>query len=139
MQFRLQFTLRDLLVAIVVVAVGLAVLAPFVQRLREQARLQSCKARLRQIGLAMHEYHDVFTCMPPGIVADSPDLRTGRHSGWTVLLPYLDRIATYNAYNFDSSWSEAANGTAIAQALTGSWVEATRVGPHERPATHRPS
>ena len=117
MQFRLRFTLRDLMVAVVVISLLFAFLVPYVERARDQARRQQCKGKLQQIGVALHQYHLDFGFFPPGIVADSPDLRSGLHSGWTILLPYVGQVQPYNAYNFEFAWSHPANHTAIGHAI----------------------
>ncbi|MCA9082990.1 MAG: DUF1559 domain-containing protein, partial [Planctomycetaceae bacterium] len=60
------FTLIELLVVIAIIAVLIALLLPAVQQAREAARRSSCKNNLKQIGLALHNYHDVHSVLPMG-------------------------------------------------------------------------
>jgi prepilin-type processing-associated H-X9-DG protein len=71
------------------------------------SRRSSCKNNLRQISLALLNYHDEFSCFPPAGIAD----KTGRplHSWRVLILPYLDRADLYNAYRFDEPWDGPNN------------------------------
>ena len=111
---RRGFTLIELLVVIAIIAILIALLLPAVQQARESARRSQCKNNLKQLGLAMHNYHDVFGMFPPCCVAStnpqgSPLHMTAFESwcdptskgpawGWgAYLLPYLDEVGLYNA------------------------------------------
>lgn len=88
---RSGFTLIELLVVIAIIAILIALLLPAVQQAREAARRSTCKNNMKQLGIAMHNYHDVYSCFPIG--AQSP-----YHKGnWRFsLLPNLDQTALYN-------------------------------------------
>ncbi|MEI8381429.1 MAG: DUF1559 domain-containing protein [Planctomycetota bacterium] len=105
------FTLIELLVVIAIIAVLIALLLPAVQQAREAARRTQCRNNLKQIGLALHNYHDQFQVFPPGcgLSSQSPDpgysvdLTTANRAaayGWaTYILPNLDQSSLYNALN----------------------------------------
>ena len=90
------FTLIELLVVIAIIAVLVALLLPAVQQAREAARRSQCKNNLKQIGLALHNYHDVANTFPYGLmVGANLDANT-----WGIMiLPYLDQAPLYNQYN----------------------------------------
>ncbi|MBS0264051.1 MAG: DUF1559 domain-containing protein, partial [Planctomycetes bacterium] len=85
-----------------------ALLLPAVQQAREAARRTQSKNNLKQIGLALHNYHDVNRTFPAGTVENEklkPELRLSWH---TTVLPYLDQAAVYNQIDFQKGW-EAEN------------------------------
>lgn len=86
---RLGFTLIELLVVIAIIAVLIALLLPAVQQAREAARRAQCKNNLKQIGLAVHNYHDTYLTLPPGFIRDG--IANSEGWGWHVfVLPYLE-------------------------------------------------
>jgi prepilin-type N-terminal cleavage/methylation domain-containing protein/prepilin-type processing-associated H-X9-DG protein len=113
---RSGFTLIELLVVIAIIGVLIALLLPAVQSAREAARRAQCTNNLKQIGLALHNYHDAFGSFPPGAIADESKpagIWGGAQSvlAWRALiLPQMEAGNTYNALNFDihgstgSSW-----------------------------------
>ena len=110
---RLGFTLIELLVVIAIIAILIALLLPAVQQAREAARRSTCKNNLKQIGLALHNYHDTHRCFPPGWIkggGEYSDRGDGSsHNGadggygWAVfILPFVDETAVYNNLGLDS-------------------------------------
>ncbi len=112
------FTLIELLVVIAIIAILIALLLPAVQQAREAARRTQCKNNLKNIGLATHNYHDVYSQFPPGTIAPG-DARANQfnppwgngapphgtlalnHTGWIFLLPYIEQAPLYNLWNMD--------------------------------------
>lgn len=93
---RSGFTLIELLVVIAIIAVLIALLLPAVQQAREAARRTQCKSSLKQIGLAMHNYHDTAGTLPPGMFG-APGTADGSCWGWgTMILPQIDQAPLYN-------------------------------------------
>lgn len=118
---RRGFTLIELLVVIAIIAVLIALLLPAVQQAREAARRSQCKNNLKQVGLALHNYHDSNRIFPPaklnssmyanwndpnyGAIMAPPKPGALNTTGWIHLLPYLDQAPLYNQYNFNSNSS----------------------------------
>src|SRR6056300_529797 len=93
------FTLIELLVVIAIIAVLVALLLPAVQQAREAARRSACKNNLKQIGLALHNYHDVYGKFPYG--ANNSPQNWG--SSWMLsLLPYVEEANAFNQVNFNT-------------------------------------
>src|SRR5688572_8489446 len=87
---RRGFTLVELLVVIAIIGVLVALLLPAIQAAREAARASQCRNHLKQVGLALHQYHDTMGRLPPGWVANQPEGVPGW--GWSAaLLPYLEQ------------------------------------------------
>ena len=107
---RTGFTLIELLVVIAIIAVLIALLLPAVQQAREAARRSACKNNFKQLGLAMHNYHDSLSTFPFGYIGDV----TGR--GWVKgLLPYLDQAPMFNLWNESQPYNSGTNQSSVCQ------------------------
>jgi prepilin-type N-terminal cleavage/methylation domain-containing protein/prepilin-type processing-associated H-X9-DG protein len=116
---RRGFTLIELLVVIAIIAILVALLLPAVQQAREAARRSQCKNNLKQVGLALHNYHEAHACFPAYNFMYSNWPVYEKHCGWvTNLLPYLDAEALYYSYDFDRSYYEPQNTVAVTTRLT---------------------
>ena len=100
------FTLIELLVVIAIIAVLIALLLPAVQAAREAARRAQCVNNLKQIGLSLHNYHDVMLSLPAG----------HQGTGWqdfgpqVMLLPFIEQAPLWNMFNFNQALSGANPG-----------------------------
>ncbi len=117
------FTLIELLVVIAIIAVLIALLLPAVQAAREAARRAQCTNNLKQMGLAMHNYHDAQGCFPSGYlvlpggnsIMGTPDpLTRDTGPGWAwgaLLLPYMEQSTVFAALNVNLPCQHLANTT----------------------------
>ncbi|HVW02603.1 MAG TPA: DUF1559 domain-containing protein [Planctomycetaceae bacterium] len=97
---RRAFTLIELLVVIAIIAVLIALLLPAVQQAREAARRTQCKNNLKQLGLALHNYHSSLNMFPPNLVPGSNfNYSAGNWGVLAYLNPYLDQSNVYNLMN----------------------------------------
>ena len=110
---RRGFTLIELLVVIAIIAVLIALLLPAVQQAREAARRTQCKNNLKQLGLALHNYHDTFNLFPMGVVNQRPipidnSARFGNWAWSAMILPQLEQAPLYNTLQVSSIQLDAA-------------------------------
>ena len=111
---RKAFTLIELLVVIAIIAILVALLLPAVQQAREAARRSQCKNNLKQLGLALHNYHDVHQVFPPGGIDPSAIGGVGYNPSWRMFItPYLDQSAIHDTTNFSQGMSSGSANLAL--------------------------
>jgi prepilin-type N-terminal cleavage/methylation domain-containing protein len=97
------FTLIELLVVIAIIAILIALLLPAVQQAREAARRTQCKNNLKQIGLAFHNYHDIYNTFPPAYVTlaanGNATSEVGVYSWGSLILPQLEQANAFQILN----------------------------------------
>ncbi|NLY02962.1 MAG: DUF1559 domain-containing protein [Rhodopirellula sp.] len=128
------FTLVELLVVIAIIGILIALLLPAVQAAREAARRSQCSNNLKQLGLALHNYHDSFGSFPPGGLwaygnpwppAVWPGPNPERGSTLVHLLPFMEQSALYDAINFTSNASvhtQLVNGVQVEDHIIPAYV-----------------
>ena len=113
---RTAFTLIELLVVIAIVATLVALLLPAVQKMRDSANLLTCKNNLRQIGMALHDYHNVNGSFPVGYYDPTPWPQTDNGPGWgwaSFLLPFLEQQPLYELIDFSLDVGDPANAAVV--------------------------
>ena len=127
---RVGFTLVELLVVIAIIGVLIALLLPAVQQAREAARRMQCTNQMKQLGLALHNYHDVHLVLPPATInpgcyncntsafpADFPD-NVRNITGHLLILPFLEQGALHDQLDFRFPMSLAADSSMTAPNAT---------------------
>ncbi|QDU62185.1 hypothetical protein Pan216_30520 [Planctomycetes bacterium Pan216] len=102
------FTLVELLVVIAIIGVLVALLLPAVQQAREAARRMTCVNKLKQLGVAMHNYHDSHNTFPMG---HSYNTGSSRHCWTELLMPFLDMQSVHDRINFSIQYNSGTNRT----------------------------
>ncbi len=107
------FTLIEVLVVLAILGVLFAFLSPLHRGVgaRHAARHTQCKNNLKQIGLALHNYHDTYGAFPPVYTVDADGKPL--HSWRTLLLPYMDQQPLYNRIDFTKPWDDPVNVAAL--------------------------
>lgn len=110
------FSLVELLVVVAVVAIAVAFFLPAVRRgAGEAAHRSQCRNNLKQIGIALHNYHEKYGVYPPAYTVDA----TGRrlHSWRTLILPYLEQSALYDQIDLSKPWDDPVNAEVFETAV----------------------
>jgi prepilin-type N-terminal cleavage/methylation domain-containing protein/prepilin-type processing-associated H-X9-DG protein len=118
---RRGLTLIELLVVIAIIAVLIGLLLPAVQKVREAANRMACTNNLKQLGLALHQFHDERRKFPPGLV-DGPLPEAGVYwpvqHGWAVfILPYIEQKPLYDLYNWNRMLYDPSNQDVVSRPL----------------------
>jgi prepilin-type N-terminal cleavage/methylation domain-containing protein/prepilin-type processing-associated H-X9-DG protein len=132
------FTLIELLVVIAIIAVLIALLLPAVQSAREAARRAQCTNNLKQLGLALHNYHSSNESFPMVYVTANipfnPSTDWGLWSPQALLLPYVEQAPLYNAINFSVVNRNTGGGAYVNHSLS-----ATRINSFLCPSSPLPN
>ena len=108
------FTLVELLVVIAIIGILIAMLLPAVQAAREAARRMQCSSNLKQFGLAVHNYHSTYNCLPAGCGhLDKTYPMYAQHSWFEAIMPYLEMTQSYEQLNFGVPTNHPFNAAVI--------------------------
>ena len=124
---RRGFSLIELMVVIAIFATLAGLLLSAIQKVREAATRVACQNNLKQLGLALHMYHDANGVFPPGLVS-STNVSDGETSGYTHLLPHLEQNGTFVNYHLDKSWWDKSNWGSVATEIKVLFCPSNRSG-----------
>ena len=125
---RRAFTLIELLVVIAIIAILIALLLPAVQQAREAARRTECKNKMKQIGLAIHNYHDTHNTFPMSFTTDGLFTTVGRGRSWMIgILPFIEQAPLYATLDFSAPLAPTATTGALPTPYTPNTVAAMTV------------
>jgi prepilin-type N-terminal cleavage/methylation domain-containing protein len=114
LRFRPSFTLIELLVVIAIIAVLIGLLLPAIQKVREAANRISCANNLKQIALALHNYHSANGTFPPGGITNGECCSTPSGPNWAIfILPYIEQDNLYQQYNQSKTNEDIANAPVV--------------------------
>lgn len=105
----------------------LGLLLPAVQAAREAARRMQCTNNMRQIALAIHNYHDTYQSLPPAYTVDENGNRL--HSWRTLILPYMEASSLYSSIDFSKPWDDPANAQARQSEIAAYRCPSRNLGP----------
>lgn len=129
--FRRAFTMVELLVAIAIIGILVAILLPAVQAAREAVRRSQCGNNLRQIGHALQLYHDTHNTLPPGGVMYGPCCATKSYTNWAIkLLPYVEEQSLSSLYD-QRAFNEDAVNAGVREAFVSTYYCPSEPGPTE--------
>lgn len=125
---RSAFTLIELLVVIAIIAVLIALLLPAVQRVREAANRTACVNNLKQMGLALQQYHDNHGAFPAGFTVLSDNLETGKYGGFVLLLSFLEQDNWLQRWDPTHYWYDPPNADIVSTEIKVFYCPSNRSG-----------
>lgn len=112
---RTGLSLIEFLVVFVIIAILVALMIPASRGSRGAARRTQCKNNLKQLGLALHNYHDTYGSFPPAYTVDDAGNRL--HSWRTLILPFIDQAPLYATIDLSKPWDDPVNAQAFETSL----------------------